>query len=79
MRRGRCSGALMRVLVGHITWTTLIRREGLSILQSVYAFVEFAGATPSTLWQSVRRELWQVRCLLPLLRLDVSAEWHHRV
>ncbi|CAK0866856.1 unnamed protein product [Prorocentrum cordatum] len=72
LKRGRCSGALMRVLVGHITWTTLMRREGLSILQSVYAFVEFAGSTPSTLWQSVRRELWQVRSLLPLLRLDVS-------
>eukprot|EP00959_Pyramimonas_sp_CCMP1952_P153980 3221420-Pyramimonas_sp.AAC.1 len=66
----------MRVLVGHYTWTTLIRRDGLSLLQSVYAFIEFAGSAPVALWQSVKRELWAIRSVLPLLRLDIADEWH---
>ncbi len=34
LRRGACSGHLLEVLVGHITWVALLHRPGLSILDS---------------------------------------------
>ena len=36
--RGVASGHDIQVLVGHITWAMLLRREALAILSSVYAF-----------------------------------------
>ena len=55
------------MVLGHVTWACLLRREALAFLSSCYAFVEAAKGEVMPLWDSVRRELWQIRCHLPLL------------
>jgi hypothetical protein len=76
LRVGKCSGLLMKVLLGHVTWSALLEREALRLLRASYAFAAKAGSQALALWRSVREELWRVRCLLHLLQADVLARWH---
>ena len=69
----------MKVLLGHITSSSLLRREALSLLRAPYAFSAKAGSQPLALWRSVREELWLVRSPLPLLQADLLAPWHGQV
>ena len=75
LRRGRCSGTVLRAVVGHLTWAVLLRREALAFAQKSYAFVDAAGTSVRPLWASVRQELTDLLALLPLLRADVGAVW----
>eukprot|EP00959_Pyramimonas_sp_CCMP1952_P270856 5662487-Pyramimonas_sp.AAC.1 len=67
---------MLEVLVGHITWACLIRRELLCALSSVYPYMAADLPTTSRTWQSVRQELWLIRSLLLLLQRDLSSPWH---
>ena len=69
----------MKVLLGHVTWALLLRREALCLLRASCAFSAKAGSHPLSLCRSVREELWRVRCLLPLLQADVLAPWHGQI
>lgn len=75
LRRKKVSGRLSEVLVGHLTWALLVRRESLSILQQVYVYIREHYETPATLPPSVREELCQSASILPLLRADLTAPW----
>ncbi|CAK0804096.1 unnamed protein product, partial [Prorocentrum cordatum] len=79
LRRGRASGHLVRILVGHLTWAPMVGREALGLLNSTYAFIASTGAEVQTLWPAVRAELWRARCLLPLLVADLTAPWASRL
>ncbi|CAK0795079.1 unnamed protein product, partial [Prorocentrum cordatum] len=57
LRRGVCSGQELEVLVGHMTFVVLIRRELLSILQGTYRFVKKLYYEKAPLWQCVKDEL----------------------
>ena len=76
--RGVASGHDIQVLVGHITWAMLLRREALAILSSVYAFARL-GTEPIRLWENVRCELRQVADLLPLFFCDTGIGWSEKV
>eukprot|EP00959_Pyramimonas_sp_CCMP1952_P072851 1522500-Pyramimonas_sp.AAC.1 len=67
----------MQCVTGHIAWSTLLRREGLCLLDECYAFTQkyLDSSSQRTLWPRVRQELWRVRCLLPLCRVDWRAQW----
>ena len=56
----------------------LLRRPSLAVLQHTYRYIELAGRRRFTLWPSVRRELWMLLGLLPLLhaRLDTPTFPH---
>lgn len=73
LRMGYVSGLGMASLIGRWTWVMLLRRPSLSILQQVYRFSEAAYRRRFTLWPSVRKELWMLIGLLPLLHADLSA------
>jgi len=75
LRRGRCSGTVLRAVIGHLTWAALLRREALAFVQKCYAFIESVGTRVVPLWASVRQELTDLLALLPLLRADIGAEW----
>ncbi|CAK0817142.1 unnamed protein product [Prorocentrum cordatum] len=79
LRRGRASGHLMRVVFGHLTWSSMARREARGILNATYAFMAAAGAEAQSLWPAVRTELWRARCLLLLLVADLAAPWASRL
>ena len=75
LKGGRASGADMERLLGHMCFTSLIRRESLSILKYCYRFVTvFKGSREAkTLWSSVKRELDLWDSLAPLLWLDSTS------
>ena len=75
LAKGRCSGKELERVIGHVTFACLTRRECLSMLSSVYAYSRQLGLARGSLWPSVRRELFWVRSLLPLIFSDVHMEW----
>lgn len=72
LSRGLATGLQLSHLIGRWTWCMLLRRPSLAVLQHCYRYMEVAGRRRFTLWPSVRRELWMLLGLLPLLhaRLD---------
>jgi hypothetical protein len=73
LQRGRCSGEHLSSLLGNLTWAALVRRPCLSVFQTVYRFVQVAGARVCPLWRSVRNELEAVYGLLPLMFARVGS------
>ena len=51
-----------------------MHRRVLSLLGAVYTFVRHNYTRQRRLWSSAALELWRLRCLLPLLRADISIE-----
>lgn len=78
LERGQVSGLGLAHVIGRWTWCMLLRRPSLAVLQHVYRYIEVAGRRRFTLWPSVRRELWMLLGLLPLLhaRFDVPTFRH---
>ena len=72
LRRGRCSGAELSALVGKWTWAALVNRPVLSVLSSVYRFVEAAEWRTFTVWRSVREELIRIAALAPVMVARLS-------
>ena len=79
LARPSLSGGALEVLLGHVTWAGLVRREILSVLNVSYRYVKTCHDWPATLWPAVRRELQQVKSLLPLLRADLRGKWHDKM
>ena len=74
LSRGVATGLQLAHIIGRWTWCMLLRRPSLAVLQHAYRYIEVAGRRRFTIWPSVRRELWMLLGLLPLLhaRLDVD-------
>ena len=79
LRRKFLSGACLRILVGHITWALLIRREGFALLSSCYMFIEKHTDKQTRLWPSVLRELSQIESILPLLSAELDISWYRKI
>ena len=79
LQRKKVSGNLLEIIVGHITWTILVRRECLSLFSSVFRFIDKNQATPEALWDSVRWGLKTIRDIILLLSVNVCAKWHETV
>ena len=76
---GWASGEELQVLIGHYTWSCLLRRPLLSILQSVYKFISKAGPHRMRLWTSVRRELFHASSLLCFAFVDARRPYGEMV
>merc|ERR1712086_674839 len=61
-------------LVGHYTFCSLLRREGLSVLCSCYDFIGGKFVRPRVLWPSVARELGIMQGILIFMRRRLDAE-----
>ena len=79
LRREVCSGDLLEVILGYVTWVGLLFRPSLAMLDSVYAFCRAAVGRPTRLRGSVRRELPHFVDLLPLIRSDLRPRWYTTV
>ena len=75
VRRGSCSGQELEVLVGHMTFVALIRRELLSILHGTYRFVKKQYLVKAPLWQSVKEELLAFSGAMVFLEAKWDDEW----
>jgi hypothetical protein len=72
---GECTGRELSHLVGRWTWAMLVRRPAMAIFSAVYRFIECAHDSRFTLWPSVRRELWTISRIAPLLYSSINCEW----
>lgn len=75
LKRGRASGQQLERLLGHMTFVSLCRREGLSVLGEIYTFCKRHYRVVTPLWKSVRRELYKWDAISPLLFCDLSSPW----
>jgi hypothetical protein len=72
VRSGACTGDRLRHLIGRWTWAILVRRPVLSALSAVYKFCYSAGSRSFQIWPSVRRELWTLIGLAPVLVVQIQ-------
>ena len=79
LNRQFCSGHTMQLVLGHITWALMARREGLALINSCYAFVHKNIDRQARLWPSVRKELEWVASLLPLFQIRLNIGWSEDV
>ena len=75
LTKGSCSGRVLEIIMGHLTWSFLVRRELLSLFSTVYVFIKHHPNSSSFLWPSVRKELAHARSLLPMAFVDVGRPW----
>ena len=55
LRRGRCTGLSLEIIIGHCTSCALMFRPSLSIFNTVYSFIQASCYDVGPLWQTVRR------------------------
>ena len=67
LRISRISGRLLEQLIGHLRFISQGRREILSVLGSVFGFIQAQYLKPVHLWKSVRRELMLWDSMSPLI------------
>ena len=73
LRTGETTGTELSVLVGHWTWLCMLKRSALGVMNGVYHFVTAYQFKRKALPPAVRRELWQLIGIAPLLMTDLSA------
>jgi hypothetical protein len=71
------SGYQLASLIGEYTWLMLVRRPALSSIRFCYYYIDKYKNTSSHLWTSVRHELSQLACLLPLLNVNLRDPNHY--
>ena len=76
LRRGRCTGKVLEIVVGHCTYCGLMNRCLLSIFHSVYKFIRNSYYEAVPIWNSVKAELRAFSGLMPLLVADWSRPWN---
>lgn len=79
IERGVATGIELSRLISSWTWSILTRRPTLAILQHVYRFILKADKTTFILWPSVKRELYMLICITPLLSASLFKRFHSRV
>jgi hypothetical protein len=85
VRQNRFTPRGVEILVGHLTFSMLLRREALSVFSAVYRYIQRHRRPPLTnaqnafLQQQVRFELLQASALLPLLHINLRAPWDSTV
>ena len=77
--RGRCTGKLLEVVVGHCTFAGLMNRQSLSVFHAVYKFIRRHYTHSAPLWKTVRDELRAFSGLLFLLVQDWWRQWNRLV
>eukprot|EP00971_Amphidinium_carterae_P330890 6464160-Amphidinium_carterae.1 len=74
-----CTSRQMQVLMGHVTFACLLRRELLCIFSSVYSYIQAGYEEPVNLWPSVVREFTLFRSLLFFVQSDLRRGWGEKV
>ncbi|CAK0847592.1 unnamed protein product, partial [Prorocentrum cordatum] len=73
LRRGRISGNILERLVGHMGFISLVRRESLSVFDTLFAFIRRFYSEEAPLWPSVINELAIWEGIAPLLWRNLKA------
>eukprot|EP00439_Symbiodinium_sp_Y106_P076622 s190_g15.t2 len=79
LKRRRCAGRALEILVGHLTFCGLMCRASLSILHSVYPFIQKHKQSVGVLWPSIIEELRAFKGILFMLVQDWWRPWNRMV
>ena len=74
--RGRCSGKVLEIIIGHATFCGLACRLVLSVFHTSYKFIEKNYETVCPLWNSVKDELRAFAGLMVFLESDWKRGWN---
>jgi len=77
--RGRCSGKVLEILVGHATFCGLSCRLVLSVFHATYKFIEKNYDKVTPLWGSVRDELRAFAEVMVFFESDWTRGWNSLV
>ena len=75
MKKGRVNSKQLAIIVGHFTYSCMLRRELLSLMRACYTFITAEYKSPRRIWPSVRRELLWIQSLLCLVECDLHRPW----
>ncbi|CAK0838221.1 unnamed protein product, partial [Prorocentrum cordatum] len=75
LRRRAVSGLELEIVVGHLTFVVLVRRESLSCFHCIYRFIQRHYFERVGLWPSVAEELRAFLGLMIFLQADWDARW----
>lgn len=79
LQRGKVSGMVLRVWIGHVVNCMMLMRPGLAVLDRCYAFVSQHLETRSHLWPGVKAEIRLSCSLLFLAEINLKAEFCREV
>ena len=74
--RGRCSGRVLEIVIGHATFCGLACRLVLSVFHTTYKFIEKNYEKSCPLWDSVKDELRAFAGLMVFLESDWKRGWN---
>ena len=79
LRRGRCSGKVLEIVIGHATFCGLGCRLVLSVFHSSYKFIQQHYDSPAVIWDSVLQELRVFAGLMVFLEHNWGKGWNQLV
>ena len=74
-RQRRLTGDQVAKLIGHITWSCLLRRPALSPINAGYRFARTFGPRSGLVWPAVAQEFRWIASLLPLRNCNLTSPW----
>ena len=73
-RRAPPPAKVIEKVVGHFTFTMMVRRECLSLFNAVYKYVR-SSKPAGSLWRAAQQEILQASSLLPLMCTSLDLPW----
>ena len=74
-RQRHLAGDQVAKLIGHISWSCLLRRPDLCLINAWDRFVRTFGPRSGRLWLIVAQEFRWIASLLPLLICNLASPW----
>lgn len=79
LRRNRCTGKALEIVIGHCTFLGLLNRCSLAIFHRVYQFIRSSYLVAVEIWPSVRSELKAFMGICFLMTQDWWRQWNTHV
>jgi hypothetical protein len=76
LKRGRCSGRVLEVVIGHCTFAALVNHMTLNVFHRVYRFIQSCYWSPAPFWRSVSDELVTFLGVMWFLQSDWTLPWN---
>ena len=74
-RQKQLTGDQVAKLIGHITWSCLLRRPALSLINAGYRSARTFGPRSGRVWPAVAQEFRWIASQLPLLTCNLASPW----
>ena len=72
-RQKHLAGDQVAKLIGHVTWSCLLRRRALSLVNARYRFTRTFGPRNERVWPTVAQKFRWIASLLPVLTFNLAS------